>query len=115
MPETLPQADPDGDDHPNLVEFAVNTSPLTASAIPITHARTPGGLLQLIISVRNDDPALSALSAVGQGGSTLTGLGGNFAPAVTDPVPGDGYSLWTFTDQPPAGAFPGGSCALSSS
>ena len=101
-----PQADPDGDDHPNLVEFAVNTSPTIVSEIPITNSRTPGGLLQLIISVRNDDPVLSSLTAAGQGGTTLTGFTGDFAPAVTDPIPGDGFGLWTFTDQPPAGSNP---------
>jgi hypothetical protein len=99
----LPEADPDGDGHQNLVEFAVNTSPVMVSEIPITHARTQAGLLQMVLTVRNDDPVLAALSASGEASATLNAFSGSFPPVVTDPVPGDGYALWTFTDQPPAG------------
>lgn len=101
--QALPEADPDGDGHQNLVEFAVNTSPVMVSTIPFTYTRTPAGLLQVAVTVRNNDPVLAALSASGEGSATLSSFSGNFPPAVTDPVPGDGYALWTFTDQPPAG------------
>jgi len=62
----LPEADPDGDGHENLVEFAVNTSPVVVSEIPITDVRTSGGLLQKALTVRNDDPVLASLSARGR-------------------------------------------------
>jgi FG-GAP-like repeat len=105
-PETHPAADPDGDGVMNLVEFAVNTPPLAVSEIPFTHTRTPAGLLQIALTVRNNDPVLSALSARGEGSASLSAFSGNIAPVVTDPAPGDGYSLWTFTDVPPPGANP---------
>jgi hypothetical protein len=106
LPEAQPAADPDGDGHQNLVEFAVNTSPVIVSELPVTHSRTPDGLLQIALVVRNNDPALAALSARGEGSTNLNAFSGNFPPAITDPVPGDGYALWTFTDQPPPGANP---------
>jgi hypothetical protein len=56
--------------------------------------------------VRNNDPVLAALSARGEGSASLGSFSGNFPPAVTDPTLGDGYALWTFTDQPPPGANP---------
>jgi hypothetical protein len=62
--------------------------------------RNGAGLLQLVLDVRDDDPALSA---VGQSGSTLSSLSGSIAPVTTDPVENDGVKRWTFTDQPPAG------------
>jgi hypothetical protein len=49
---------------------------------------------------------LAALSARGEAGNTLNAFSGSFPPVVTDPVPGDGYALWTFTDLPPAGENP---------
>jgi hypothetical protein len=104
--QALPEADPDGDGHQNLVEFAVNTSPTEFSEIPITHVRTAAGLLQMVLTVRNNDPVLAGLSARGEASTTLSAFSGSFPPVVTDPVLGDGYALWTFTDQPPAGENP---------
>ena len=46
------------------------------------------------------------LLASGEGSSDQSAFSGSFPPVVTDPVPGDGSALWTFTDQPPPGANP---------
>ncbi len=102
----LPVADPDGDGHQNLVEYALDTDPTQTSELPCTAARTPEGLLQVQVNVRSGDPELQALHAFGQSGTNLTNWSGNYTPEVSDPVPGDGFVRWTFTDEPPPGENP---------
>ena len=95
--------DPDKDGVVNLIEYAGKTAPKIPNQSPGTLTRTAGGDLQLVMEVRDDDPALSA---IGQSGSDLSTLAGSLLPIITDPVPSDGLRRWTFTDVPPGGANP---------
>ncbi len=101
-----PSDDWDIDGHENLVEYALDLNPYQASIIPCTVSRTPAGVLQVSVVVRTGDPVLDALQGFGESSPDLTAFSGHYAPAVTDPTPGDGFVRWTFTDEPPAGTNP---------
>ncbi len=65
-------ADPDKNGVVNLVEYAMKTPPKVAGGRPGTVVHDGTGMLQLVLDVRDDDPALSA---VGQSGAS-TGFTG---------------------------------------
>lgn len=93
-----PHLDPDNDGLPNLVEYALKTTPKQANAITLMSNRTfnGGGQLQFSQVIRDDDPKLlvrfEAAAAVPLANPTVINA------VLTDPTPGDGLKTWTSTD-----------------
>ena len=94
-----PGDDPDRDGLANLIEYAVMSAPKTPGAGPGILTRLPGGALQLIYDVRDDDPLLVVTSETSFALEAFTGA---IAPSISDPTPADGLQRLAFTG-PPAG------------
>ena len=93
-----PDADPDGDGVPNLVEYAMRANPRAANPLPLPMMLSFDGNIRmtLTLDVRDDDPDLLIIAEfaadVGFPASNVA------SAAVSDPVPGDGWKTVVFED-----------------
>lgn len=90
--------DPDNDELPNIVEYALRTDPRVPDPlqVPGTPQFDGAGKMQFVLQVRDDDPSLMAQL------ETSDGLPFS-SPSVIDPVESDpngadGLKTWVFTD-----------------
>jgi hypothetical protein len=90
--------DPDNDDLPNIIEYALRTDPRVADTlkVPGTPQFDGAGNMQFVLQVRDDDPSLMARLEISDGLPFSS-------PSVVDPVESDpngadGLKTWTFTD-----------------
>jgi hypothetical protein len=90
--------DPDNDDLPNLVEYALKTPPkqATATRLMSNRAFNGSGQLQCSQAIRDDDPKLSIKWEIGS--ALPLGSPASISAVITDPTAGDGIKTWTFTD-----------------
>jgi hypothetical protein len=95
--QAAPLADPDDDGLPNLTEYAFRLSPKGVDRLPRpAPSFDAAGRLQMMVDLRDDDPKLDAVMETSDG---VTLSSSNTVNAVvTDPVPGDGFKTFTFTD-----------------
>ncbi|MES2705009.1 MAG: lamin tail domain-containing protein [Verrucomicrobiota bacterium] len=117
LPETLPQADADGDGLSNLEEYVFGGVPVLAdgntglrqpAAVHLTEAAGGGGGARFLtatwrISTQAEEAILSAES--GNGGSVWTPAPAVPVPAGAVPAP-SGFKFVTFRDTVPAGESP---------
>lgn len=93
-----PDQDPDKDNLPNIVEYALKTNPRQPDLLKIPGPlRFDGtGRMQFELQVRDDDPNLTIQL---EAATLLPFISpSSIAPVKTDPNNADGFETWTFTD-----------------